>query len=313
MTHFFRLLAAAAMAVTPARAQSPFDYDRRAPLGATDSSWKQVEGVEIRSVSFDSPKGGRVTALLFLPGTSGRHPGVLLGHGAPGDSRSERSVAMGVTLAKAGAVVLAIDAPFARRGGSPLTFTPADSVEQVQLAVDWRRAIDLLAARADVDASRIGYVGTSYGGAQGALLVGVEPRIRAAVLRVADGGFIAHFSDPCEATARGVATIRGCLRWTLPEGDLTEAERDRWAEAMRAIEPIAYIGRSRAAILLQSGRQDESVPPARARRLQAAAPNGAAVEWYDSGHRLPPEATVSTLRFLARELGTQAPDGGRRR
>ncbi|MBK7596277.1 MAG: hypothetical protein IPJ11_13815 [Gemmatimonadetes bacterium] len=307
MTHSLRLLMAISLAALPHRGASPFANDRHAPLRVADSLWKQQDGVEIRAIRFDSPKGGRVTGLLFLPGNGGRHPGILLGHGAPGDSRSERAVEMGVALARAGTVVLAIDAPFARRGDAPVTFTPSDSADQVQLVIDSRRGLDLLVARPDIDPSRLGYVGTSYGGAQGALLVGVEPRLRAAVLRVADGGFTAHFSDPCDPAAQAGATIRGCLIWTLPEGGPSEAERERWAAAMRPIEPIEYIGRARARILFQSGRQDASVLPVRAARLHQAAPAGSVVEWYDSGHRLPAEATASALSFLARALGTLAP------
>jgi hypothetical protein len=50
-----------------------------------------------------------------------------------------------------GAVVIAISAPFDRRGGEPIAFTRRDRAEQIELIVDLRRAVDLLRARADVD------------------------------------------------------------------------------------------------------------------------------------------------------------------
>lgn len=307
MTNLIRLLMVSALAVSTSPAQSPYSYNRSLPLDAQESAWQTREGIQIRAISYASPKGGRVTGLLYLPSTPAPQPGVLLGHGAPGNSRDAGTVEMGLALAKSGAVVLSIDAPFARRNAPPLTFTPADSADQVQLIVDFRRGLDLLSARPDVDRSRLGYVGNSYGGAQGATLAGIEPRIRAAVLRVGDGGFLAHFSDPCDHRSRGAATITGCVHWEIAEADLSTEQRERWAAAMWPIEPIHFVGRARAKLLLQSARQDEAVSPVRAERLHLAAPTTATVEWYESGHRLPLAATVSTLSFLARHLGLSTP------
>ena len=91
-------------------------------------------------------------------------------------------------VARHGAIVLVLDAPFARHDkNNPLSFTPRDSVDQVQLIVDLQRAVDVLIARADVDAERLAFVGVSYGGAMGALFAGVERRVSAYALLVADG------------------------------------------------------------------------------------------------------------------------------
>lgn len=292
----------------PAAAQSPFAYNASLPLAAQTAAFRTVDGVQVREIAYNSPKGGRVTGLLYLPGARGRRPGVLLGHGAPGNSRGERTQAYAVALAKSGAIVLSIDAPWARRNGPPVTFTPADSADQVQLIVDLRRGLDYLASRPDVDPARLGYFGNSYGGAQGALLVGVDDRIRAAVLRVADGGFIAHFSDPCETEATGSATITGCLQWAIPEADLPAEQRERWAEAMWPVEPIHAIGRTQAKLLFQSALKDEAVSSLRAARLHEAAPSRTSrVEWYNSGHRLPNDALVSAVKFLHDELGLAEP------
>jgi len=70
--------------------------------------------------------------------------------------------------------VIAINAPFARRDGQPLKFSTADRAEQIQLIKDLQRAVDVLRARPNVDDDRIAYVGFSYGGAMGALFVGIE-------------------------------------------------------------------------------------------------------------------------------------------
>jgi uncharacterized protein len=172
-----------------------FAYD----VGATLNLQQMVEstrnGVEVSGISFNSPAGGRVTGLLFDPVTrSSLRPGIVLMHGMPGNARSMAAGAQ--MLAEHGAVVIAIDAPFARRGGPPVQFSGQDRAEQIQLIKDLQRAVDVLRARANVDDERIAYQGVSYGGALGALFVGIERRIKAAVLVVGDGGLVSHYTGP---------------------------------------------------------------------------------------------------------------------
>ena len=61
---------------------------------------------------------------------------------------------------------------------------------QRETVIDWSkdigRAIDYLSTRADIDASRLGYLGVSQGAADGVILTTVEERIKAVVLL--DGG-----------------------------------------------------------------------------------------------------------------------------
>lgn len=159
-------------APAPASALAAFAYDRAAAYDPVLQRIGTQTGVEIWELSFRSPRGGgRATGRLFVPAGAGPFAGMLLQHGLPGNA--EQMTGLGVVLAQQGAVVVALDAPFARRGGSPLRFTEADSVEQVQFMTDLQRAVDLLVARPDVDASRLGYMGISYGGAMGALFVGI--------------------------------------------------------------------------------------------------------------------------------------------
>jgi dienelactone hydrolase len=191
--------------------------------------------------------------------------------------------------------VVALDAPFARRGGEPLRFTEADSAEQVQLMTDLQRAVDLLVARPDVDASRLGYVGISYGGAMGALFVGIERRLKTGVLVVDDGGLVTHLTGPEDGGS--------------PVAALSCAERLRWLESMIPIEPIKYIGfASPTPLLLQSGRQDDLVPPRDAERLHAAAPDPKTVQWYEAGHSLGVTAVRARGFWLHEHLGMLAPD-----
>jgi len=281
-------------APAPASALSAFGYDRAAAYDPAFSPIGTAPGVQIHALSFLSPRGtDRATGILFVPEGAGPFAGILLMHGLPGNA--EQMTAYGTLLARHGAVVVALDAPFARRAGAVLRFTEADSVEQVQLMTDLQRAVDLLVARPDVDASRLGYVGISYGGAMGALFAGLERRLRTSVLVVADGGLVTHFTGP-EDGGSALASL-SC------------AARRRWLESMMPIEPIKYIGfASPTPLLLQSGRQDELVPPRDAERLHAAAPDPKTVQWYVAGHGLDVTAVRARSVWLHEHLGMLAPD-----
>ena len=265
-----------------------FAYDVDVPLDLEKTVESTSNGVEVSTISFDSPDGGRVTGLMFDPVTrSSLRPGIVLMHGMPGTAR--QMAGQGLGLAAHGAVVIAIDAPFARRSGQPVRFSAADRAEQIQLIKDLQRAVDVLRARPNVDAERIAYLGISYGGAMGALFVGVERRLAAAVLVVGDGGLVSHFTGP-----EDVGFMSG----------LSCATRVDWFRAMAPIEPIRFIPHaSPTALLLQSGRFDDLVPEADASALHAAAPELRTIRWYDAGHGLNRQALAERHEWLNGKIG----------
>jgi uncharacterized protein len=281
-------------APAPASALTAFAYDRAADYDPQLQPIGTEPGVQIYGLSFRSPRGtGRATGRLFVPEGAGPFAGLLLQHGLPGNAA--QMTGYGVVLARHGAVVVALDAPFARRAGSPVRFTKADSAEQVQFMTDLQRAVDLLVARPDVDASRLGYVGISYGGAMGALFVGIERRLRTGILVVADGGLVSHFTGPEDGGS--------------PFAGLTCADRRRWLESMIPVEPVKYVGFAPPTpLLLQSGRQDNLVPPSDAERLHAAVRDPWTIRWYEAGHGLTAEAAHDRLSWLQEHLGMRAPD-----
>ena len=244
-------------------------------------------------VSFASSGAARARGVLALPEALGRRPAVILLHGLPGNAQGAMA-GLGRDLVARGVVVLAIDAPWAQRSGMP-DFTVRDSVEQVQLMIDLQRAVDFLVSRNDVDPARIGFIGGSYGGAMGALFVGIEKRLRAANLFVPDGGLVAHFTTPDGDTF-------GPL-----EGVSADAQA-RWLAAMRPIEPILFVGRSSPTpLLIQNGRSDQLVTREDAEALHAAAGSPKEIIWYDAGHGLGslPAAVADRARFFKTHLGIE--------
>ena len=65
----------------------------------------------------------------------------------------------------------------------------------VDIVVCIRRAIDLLLARPDIDPSRVGYVGHSYGGNAGAVLTAVDKRIKTFVLVGLTARYTRHIAE----------------------------------------------------------------------------------------------------------------------
>ena len=274
-------------AQAPAR-RSLFDYDRSAPLRFRDRG--QVNHgypVQVRDVSYASPGGSRVTAFLVVPPGKGPFPGVLYLHGA-GEDRTRLAVPA-AWLAARGAVGLVIDSAFARtRSSAPKD--PLHSLEwgrdlTVQTVVDLRRGVDLLRSLPQVDPERIGFVGYSAGAKTGAILAGVEHRIRAYDLM--SGG-----SPPVEAfTAAAPAGIRSDVRRVISQ-----------------IDPLRFVRQAApASLFFQNGLLDEVVPRAQLRELARAGSEPKRVRWYRAGHSLNAQAYRDQLEWLSRKLGVQGP------
>ncbi|HEU4561762.1 MAG TPA: alpha/beta fold hydrolase [Longimicrobium sp.] len=277
--------------VATAAERELFAYNVNAPLDLQQTVKSTANGVEVSDISFNSPDGGRVIGLLFDPVTrSSLRPGIVMMHGMPGKASSMAAIAQ--LFAQHGAVVIAIDAPFNRRGGPTLRFTTEDRAEQIQLIKDLQRAVDVLRARANVDDDRIAYQGVSYGGAMGALFVGIERRIKAAALVVADGGLVSHHTGAEDSDFLA---------------SLPCATRATWFQAMTPIEPIRFISHAPpTALLLQSGHLDTLVPEADALALQAAAPQPKTILWYQAGHGLNQQGLFDLMDWFHEKIGTDA-------
>jgi uncharacterized protein len=195
-------------------------------------------------------------------------------------------------LANHGAVVIAIDAPFARRSGAPVRMTRQDRDEQIQLMQDLQRAIDVLRAQPNVAADRIAYLGVSYGGAMGALFAGIERRIKTAVLVVGNGGLVTRSTSPGDI---------------LMMATLSCAARVAWFREMVPIEPVRFIGLAKPTpLLLQNGLVDEFIPVADAQLLHNAAPEPRKTLWYNAGHNLTQQALFDSHDWLVEHIGLDA-------
>jgi pimeloyl-ACP methyl ester carboxylesterase len=190
------------------------------PLAVQEYGTLPLDGYRVTRISYRSRPDVRVTANLYVPEGPGPFPGVLSVHGHWQQGKvAARVAARGHLLAKAGFVVLAVDA-----FGSGERGTVAGQYEyhgaQVGAALlslgetllgaqvwDNQRGLDLLQSLPCVDGERLGVTGASGGGNQTMWLAAFDPRIRAAVPVVSVGSFESYICTPncvCEMLPRGL-------------------------------------------------------------------------------------------------------------
>ena len=150
-----------------------FSYDAAAPLNFRSEAPESAEGAFVTPVSYAGALGP-VSATIVTPSRPGKYRAVIFVHDY-GKRDEFLPEALSLARAKLPAVSLLIDAPFERpvgwrRSFNSLSDSDNDREIHIQAVIDIRRGIDLLAARADVDGSRIAYVGHGYGANWGAIL-----------------------------------------------------------------------------------------------------------------------------------------------
>ncbi len=265
----------------------------RAPLHITVSANKTFPGCRMTRFAYTSVNSLRVPALLFVPtAASATHPVpcIVVLHGLGGSK--ELMAGFCRALATAGYASLAIDlygqgerAPANQKGAVSANQLQQNLVQSVtQTTRDVRRALDYLGTRRDINPRRLGLAGLSLGAIIGTVAAGVDTRIKATVLVSGGGGWgeILRVLSARYATYNGHAvTGRQDLNWPLinillaPNDPLTFAPH---------IAPRA--------LFMVNGRQDATIPPARAEALYAAAQSAPSanvqIRWLPQAGHLPP-------------------------
>jgi len=267
------------------------------PLHVVVSANKTFPDCRMTRLAYTSVNSLRVPALLFMPLTaSATHPVpcIVVLHGLGGSK--ELMAGFCRALASAGYASLAIDL-YGQGERTPPTqhgAVTADQLQQnliqsvTQTTCDARRALDFLDTRRDINPRRLGLAGLSLGAIIGTVASGVDTRIKATVLVSGGGGWgeILRVLSARYAAYNGHAVMgRQNLDWPLinillaPSDPLTFAPH---------IAPRA--------LLMVNGRQDVTIPPARAEALYAAAqsaPNAhVRIDWLPQAGHLPPFDTI---------------------
>jgi dienelactone hydrolase len=257
-----------------------YDYDRTPLNAVVEARDTTAEDYVQERVSFAAAYGGeRVTGYLFLPkrGTP-PYQTVVFFPGSNGLNLRTYDPAPWVRtfdfMLKSGrAVFMPIYKSTFERGDGFETDIADESIAYrdhvVMWVKDFRRSVDYLETRPDVDAAKLAYYGISWGGVMGGIIPAVEPRIQAAVLYVA-----------------GLGQQRA-----LPE-----------------VEPIHFLPRITVPVLMLNGRFDHYFPVETSQRpffnLLGTPADRKRQVIVDGGHFVPRNQLIGeSLDWLDRYLG----------
>lgn len=302
----------AALALDPPEKKAPpfdelvrhFDYDRNAPLNVREEKKEERDGATVIELSYDSPRGGRVPATLVVPAGKGPFAGILFGHWMmPRSSFRNRKEFLeeALLLARAGAASLLTDTPLVRPGFIPekegLKAEIQNAEASRQQVMDFRRGVDLLLARGDIDPKRIAFVGHSYNAHTGGILAAVEKRIGSFVLMAG------VFADEEYVFASNAIDV---VQFRKKNGE--QALHDFFRQ-YAFDDPVHFIGHSApAAVFLQFGQEDAGIPEKMARGYFERFAEPKKIEFYKAGHALNREAREERVKWLVERLKLAAID-----
>lgn len=260
---------------TDTDARKLFEYNMRAPLDAETSLMGEHDGCLWYRASFNGGEGRRIPGVFVVArDIAGPQPTVMLQHGA-GTSKYAVFVRACIDLmASAGFCCMAVDAIGHGDRGDPLIDALAKdgpawlrrgTLENVAAnVVDFRRTVDYLETRPEVDPTRLAYVGSSMGGMLGAVFSAVEPRIKAVVLRCSGSRLASR-------------------RWE----QVADPEARQWLRRMSELtDPAAFVGMiSPRPLLMLNNLQDEVISVESAEALFNAAGDPKEQRWFPGDHR----------------------------
>jgi len=272
------------------RARLPFfDHNPSIPLeGRIVREWDQEDTLRQKFV-FRGAQGFIVPGYIEIPkGGTKPYPLVLLLHGWSGNKEGwwedENIISGGVmrkALLESGFAVMALDAATHGERSNEIDyqhvnfFNDPNAPEKhnyftfaeisIQTVKDYRRGLDYITQRDDVDGERIGLLGYSMGGMDSFYLVSVEPRIKAIV---------------------------ACVPPLISDG-------------YNPASPVDYTwGVGDTPFLMLMGRQDDMYDEATMEatyRAYIESPNTKLI-WYDQGHKLTAVYVPDALAWLKEHL-----------
>ena len=263
-----------------------FSYDKIDLKSRVESRQESPSGWIREKVSFDAAYGGeRVMGYLFIPKNSAPpYQAVVYFPGSTSEwkrssddieSYYEFPMFLSFIVKNGRAVFYPVyKGTFERGNNSMAAVIDYDSNSHqyteilVQEVKDFKRCLDYLETRPDIDGKKLAYYGMSWGAVNGAIISAVEERLKASVL-VAGG-------------------LAGKFR---PEAD-----------------PFNYVTRVKKPTLMLNGRYDTLFPPETASKpmfdLLGTPAEDKQQKWYDTDH-IPPvnEFIKETLAWLDKYLG----------
>ena len=170
---------------------SDFEYDK-GELNAQIEEESESRYWTRQRISFDGEAGeDRTIVYLYLPhGNRSRHQTILFWPGASTqvtESVDDMKFSLDFLLRNGRAVALPVMKGMFERRLIPRPDWTTHSGRNIAIdeVREFRRVIDYLETRQDIQADNLGYYGHSWGGRMGAIVLTVEPRLKAGVLNQA--------------------------------------------------------------------------------------------------------------------------------
>lgn len=243
----------------------------RAPTERDGARIHDISVADAEAFLVEPADGGRGSAILFLHWFDSEAP----------DGNRTQFVDEAVELVRDHGVVSILPQGQFPWAGDP-TDVAADATRILAEVERHRAALDLLAARPDVQDGRIGLVGHDFGAMHGTLLAADDPRIAAAVL---------------------VAATPRWGDWFLPFWPIS-GDRHEYLRALHPLDPITRIGDlAPRPVCLQFARNDFYIAAMTGMELQRAAGDPKAMHAYDADHSMrDPQARTDRMQFLSDAL-----------
>jgi dienelactone hydrolase len=242
-----------------------------------------ASGVRVFHLRFPSPvrsatpQNNTVHAEYYLPPGKGPFPGVLVLDITGGDQSLSRNLSTFLAQRKIAAlfVQMAYYGPRRPPGSKLRLLMPniqhsLDAVRQTVL--DLRVASAWLASRPEIDAKRLGIMGTSLGSFMAALAAEMEPRLGRVAVLLGGGGFVdAYYDHPQAAPYRKLYEALG-------------GTKEQLAKVIAPVDPLTCAANLKERkLLILAGKRDEIVPPKMTEALWNASGRQKIV-WYDCTH-----------------------------
>jgi dipeptidyl aminopeptidase/acylaminoacyl peptidase len=176
--------------------KNQFLYDSTALNAVVEERFDSPDDWVVEKITFNAAYGGeRMTAYLYLPKNSPPPYQTLIFF--PGDYKEKKYIINNSAVSwffdfilKSGRAVLypVYKGTFDRIDGQDPSYMSHQHTERlIMWEKDFSRAIDYLETRKDIDATKLGYYGHSWGGYLGGIIPAVETRLEVNILIV--GGF----------------------------------------------------------------------------------------------------------------------------
>jgi dienelactone hydrolase len=263
-----------------------------------------LSGVEIYHLTFPSPvksplkENNTVHAEYYRPKGKGKFPCVIVLDVTAGNQQLSRIIATHLAQNHIGGLFVQMAYYGPRRPkGSKLRLLSTDIKRTFdgirQTVLDLRRAAGWMESRPEVDAKRLGIMGTSLGSFFAALTAEMEPRLGRVAVLLGGGGFVdAYYDHPRARAARKL--------WEAIGGT-----KEKAARLIAPVDPITCAANLKThQVLILAAKKDTIVPPRMAEALWKASGRQKIV-WYNCDHYSAAFYILPALRELVKHFGAR--------